>query len=80
MICKYYSGDQFEKNETGAHVTRMGERRRVYRVLVETPDGKISLGRPGRKWQDNIKMDLQEEGYEAWTGFIRLRTGTGGEH
>jgi hypothetical protein len=42
------------------HVTRMGERSGVYRVLVGKPDGKRPLGRPGRRWEDNIKMDLQE--------------------
>ena len=40
----------------------MEERRGVYRVLVGKPDGKRSLGRPRRRWEDNIKMDLQEVG------------------
>jgi len=40
----------------------MGERRGVYRVLVGKPDGKRPLGRPRRRWEDNIKMDLQEVG------------------
>jgi hypothetical protein len=40
------------------HVARMGERRGVYRVLVRKPEGKIPLGRPRRRWEDNIKMDL----------------------
>jgi hypothetical protein len=40
----------------------MGERRGVYRVLVEKPEGKRLLGRPRRRWEDNIKMDLQEVG------------------
>ena len=44
------------------HVTRMGERRGVYRVLVGKPEGKWPLGRPRRRWEDNIKMDLQEVG------------------
>jgi len=38
----------------------MGERRGVYRVLVGKPERKRPLGRPRRKWEDNIKMDLQE--------------------
>ena len=42
---------------------RMGERRGVYRVLVGKPEGKRSLGRPRRRWEDNIKMDLQEVGW-----------------
>jgi len=37
-------------------------RRDVYRVSVEKPEGKRSLGRPRRRWEDNIKMDLQEVG------------------
>jgi len=40
----------------------MGERRGVYRVLVRKPEGKRPLGRPRRKWEDNIKMDIQEVG------------------
>jgi hypothetical protein len=35
----------------------------VYRVLVGIQEGKISLGRPRRKWEDNIRMDLQDEGF-----------------
>jgi len=42
------------------HVARMGERRGVYRVLVEKPKGKRPLGRPRRRWENNIKMDLLE--------------------
>jgi hypothetical protein len=40
----------------------MGERRGVYRVSVGKPDGKRTLGRPKRRWEDNIKTDLQELG------------------
>jgi len=40
----------------------MGERRGVYRVLVGKPEGKRPLGRLRRRWEDNIKMDLQELG------------------
>jgi len=46
------------------HVARMGEERGVYRVLVGITEGRILLGRPRRKWEDNIKMDLQEVGCE----------------
>jgi hypothetical protein len=42
------------------HVARMGEGRVVYRVLVGKPEGKRPLGRPRRRWEDNIKMDLRE--------------------
>jgi hypothetical protein len=44
------------------HVARMGEDRGVHRVLVGRPEGKRPLGRPSRRWEDNIKMDLQEIG------------------
>jgi hypothetical protein len=44
------------------HVARMGEGRGVYRVLVGRPEGKRPLGRPGRRWEDNIKLDLREIG------------------
>jgi len=40
----------------------MGERRGVYRVLVGKPEGKRPLGRRRRRWEDNIKMDIQEVG------------------
>ena len=44
------------------HVVRMGEDRVVHRVLVGKPEGKRPLGRPRRRWEDNITMDLQEVG------------------
>jgi len=44
------------------HVARLGEKRGVYRVLVGKPEGKRPLGRPWRRWEDNINMDLQEVG------------------
>jgi hypothetical protein len=44
------------------HMTRIGEGRGVYRVLVGKPEGKRPLGRPRRRWEDNIKTDLQEVG------------------
>ena len=44
------------------HVARMGEEREVHRVLVGKPEGKSPLERPRRRWEDNIKMDLQEVG------------------
>jgi len=42
------------------HVVRMDQGRGVYRVLVEKPEGKRPLGRPRRRWEDSIEMDLQE--------------------
>jgi hypothetical protein len=44
------------------HVARMEEGRGVHRILVEKPEGKRPLGRPRRRWEENIKMDLQEVG------------------
>jgi hypothetical protein len=45
------------------HVARMGEKRNVYRLLVGKPEGKRLLGRPRRRWIDNIKMELLEIGW-----------------
>ena len=53
------------------HVAHMGERRCVYRVLVGKPEGKRPLGRPRHRWEDNIKMDLQEVGCGGM-GWIEL--------
>jgi hypothetical protein len=47
------------------HVARMGEGRGVYRVLVGRPEGKGPLGRPRRRWEDNIKLDLREIGIDG---------------
>ena len=44
------------------HLARIGARRGVYSVLVGKPEGKRSLGRPRRRWENNIKIDLQEVG------------------
>jgi len=44
------------------HVARTGESKGVYRVLVGKPEGKRPLGRPRRRWEDNIKMYIQEVG------------------
>jgi hypothetical protein len=53
----------------------MGEGRGAYRILVGRPGGRRPLGRPRRRWEDNIEMDLQEVGWETWTGLIWLRIG-----
>ena len=58
----------------------MGERRGVYRVLVGKPEGKKQLGRPRRRWEDNIKMDLQEWVMRVWNGSSWLSIGTRGGH
>jgi len=56
----------------------MGERRDAYRILVGNPEEKRPLGRPGHRWEENIKMGLQKVGWGEWTGLIWLRIGTGG--
>src|SRR5215475_8752369 len=48
------------------HVARMGEDRGVHRVLVEKPEGKMPLGKTRNRWEDNIKMNLQEVGGGVW--------------
>jgi hypothetical protein len=57
------------------HVARMGEKRNVYRLLVRKPEGRRPLGRPRRRWIDNIKMDLLEIGVNVvdWTGLAQDR-------
>jgi hypothetical protein len=56
------------------HVLCMGEGRGVYRVLVGRPEGKRPLGRPRRRWEDNIKMELSEEGIDE-ANWIQLAQG-----
>jgi hypothetical protein len=56
----------------------MGERRNVYRVLVEKPGRKRPLGRPRRKTEDGMRMDLREIGWGVWNGFTWRRIGTVG--
>ena len=64
------------------HVARMRQWRGAYRVLVGKPEGKRPLGSPRHRWEDNIKMGLQEVGcgVGAWSGLIWLRIWTGGRH
>jgi len=64
------------------HVAHMGESRGVYRVLVGKPEGKRPLGRPRGRWEDNVKMDLQEVGCGgmAWIELAQVGTcGCGNE-
>jgi hypothetical protein len=57
------------------HVARMGEKRNVYKLLVGKPEGKRPLGRPRRRWIDNIKMDLLGMGLSVvdWIGLAQDR-------
>jgi hypothetical protein len=58
----------------------MGEERDVCWVLVGKPEEKMPLGRPRRRWEDNIKANLQEVGCGVWTGLSWLSIEIGGEH
>jgi hypothetical protein len=58
----------------------MGKGRDVYRFMVGKPEGKRPLRRPRRRWEDNIKTDLQEVRGVVGTGWSWLRIGTGGGH
>jgi hypothetical protein len=67
-----------EKNEMGGACSMNGEERGMYKVLVGKPEGKRPLGRPSGlfpRWEDNIKMDLQEVGCEGmdWIGLAQDR-------
>jgi hypothetical protein len=59
----------------GGHVARMGEKRNAYRLLVGKPEGKKPLGRPTRRWADNIKIDLLEICWDGvdWIGLAQDR-------
>jgi len=62
------------------HVARIGEKRDLYRVLVGNAEGKKPLGRPRHRWEDNIKMNLQEVGCGDWTRSNWIRIERGGGH
>jgi hypothetical protein len=59
----------------GGTLARIGEKRNVYRLLVGKPEGKRPLGRPRRRWIDNIRMDLLEMGVNVvdWIGLAQDR-------
>ena len=63
------------KMKWAGYVARMGKERWLYRVLVGKPEGKRPLGRPRRRWVDNIRMDLQQVGcgYMDWIGLTQDR-------
>jgi hypothetical protein len=76
-----YCSPSIIKLVKSGHVARMGVRRNAYRLLVLKPEGKRPLGRPRRRWVDNIKMDLGERGWEGGqlTGLVWLIRGAGVE-
>jgi hypothetical protein len=59
------------------HVARVGEKRGAYRILVGRPEGRRPLGRPRRRWEDNIKMHMQEVGWcMDWIELAQDRDGS----
>jgi len=70
--CNYRHNNVPSSKDAG-HVSRIGEKRGVYMVLVRRPEGKGPLGRPRRRWQDNIQIDLQEVGW--WHGLDLIGSG-----
>jgi len=74
VLTKYFSGDKIEKNEMGGACSTSGEEERRIQGFGGKPEGMISLGRPRRRWEDNIKMDLQEVGC-AVNGLVRAGSG-----
>jgi hypothetical protein len=60
------------------HVARMGEKRKVYKVLIRKPEGKTPLGRLRCRWEYGIRIDPGELGWRVWSGFTWLRIGTSG--
>jgi hypothetical protein len=73
IICTHpqISLDKSRRMRWAGHVARMGEERKVYKVLVGKPQGKRPLGRPRRRWEDGIRMDLREIGLGG-VDWIRL--------
>jgi hypothetical protein len=80
-LCDLYSSPSIiiiiksRRMKWAGHVARMGENRKAYRLLGGKPEGKIPLGRPRRRWVDNIKMDLLEIDWGGvdWTGLAQDR-------
>jgi len=73
-------GDQIQKNEMGGVGSMYGRRERCIQGFGGKSEGKRPLGRPRRRWEDNMKMDLQEVELGAWNGSSWLRIGTDGGH
>jgi hypothetical protein len=63
----------------GGPCSTNGEKKNAYRLLVGKLEGKRPLGRPRRRWVDNIRMVLVRWDGVMWTGLVWLRKGTGGE-
>ena len=74
MLTKYCAGGKIEKKEMGGACSGYGEGRGVYRDLVGKPEGRKPLGRPRRRWEYNINIELREVGMCM---FGRNRAGSG---
>ena len=73
LLTQYYSADQIERNEMSGACGMYGERRSAYRILVDKPEGKRPLGRPGYGLEYNITMDFRK-----WDGrYGPHRSGSG---
>jgi hypothetical protein len=76
---EHFYGDQVKEDEMGGSYVTHGEMRNVYKVLVGNLEGNRPLGRPGRRWEDNIKVDIKGSRFKrVWTGFTWLRLGASG--
>jgi hypothetical protein len=65
LLTQYCSDNKIEKNEMGGVCSAYRKRRGAYWIFVGKPEGKRPLRRTRRKWEDNVKMDLQEVGFEG---------------
>jgi hypothetical protein len=70
--------DQIKENEMGGTCGTNGRGEKRVQSLVRKPEGKRPLGRPRRRWDDGIRMDLEEIGWGVWSGFTWLSIGTVG--
>jgi hypothetical protein len=75
LLTHYCAGDKIENHEMGGVCSSDGEGRGVYMILVGKSEGKRPLGRPRRRWEDNIRIDLQEVGCGGmdWIGLAQDR-------
>jgi hypothetical protein len=77
MVCTLHPVIKARRMRWAGHVACMGEVRGAYSILVGRSEGRRPLGRPRRRWEDNIKMDLREIGFGDVDWIICLRIGTG---
>jgi hypothetical protein len=64
LFSNFASSDQVKEDEMGRACSTNGGKRNAYRILVGKPEGKRPLGKPRRRWADNIKMDLRDIGWD----------------